>query len=154
MAGVLLAEHVPGLTVVTSGTHVIEGMPMSWRTRDAIVGLGLEVPAHRSRQATVEELDRADLVIALACEHVMWMRRVHPHAAARTGTLKRLARDLGDGPEPFTARVAALDLESVVLEPWEDVRDPAGGDVDVFHETAREIAELVHALAPRLTDVA
>jgi protein-tyrosine phosphatase len=153
MAGVLLAEHVPGLVVTTSGTHVIEGMPMSWRTRDAIVGLGLEVPAHRSRQATVDELDRADLVIALACEHVMWMRRVHPAAAPRTGTLQRLARDLGAGDEPFAARVGALGLESVALEPaWEDVRDPAGGDVDVFHDTAREIAELVHRLAPRLVD--
>jgi protein-tyrosine-phosphatase len=153
MAGVLLEEHVPGLTVTTSGTHVIEGMPMSWRTRDAIVGLGLEVPMHRSRQATVEELDRADLVIALAAEHVGWMRRVHPRAAPRTATLKRLARDLGAGSEPFAARVVALGLQSVTLEPWEDVRDPAGGEVDVFHETAREIADLVHALAPRLVDV-
>ena len=150
MAGVLLEEHVPGLRVTTSGTHVIEGMPMSWRTRDAIAGLGLEVPAHRSRQATVDELDRADLVIALAAEHVGWMRRVHPRAAPRTGTLKRLARDLAAGPEPFAVRVAALQLETVLLEPWEDVIAPAGGDVDVFHETAREIQTLIHALAPRL----
>ena len=150
MAGAILREHVPGLQVTTSGTHVIEGMPMSWRTRDAIVGLGLEVPVHRSRQATVDDLDRADLVIALACEHVGWMRRVHPLAAPRTATLKRLARDLPSGPEPLGKRVAALDLANVVLEPWEDVIDPAGGDVDVFHETAREIQTLIHALAPRL----
>src|SRR5471030_1605732 len=150
MAGVLLEEHVPGLTVTTSGTHVIEGMPMSWRTRDAILGLGLEVPMHRSRQATVAELDRADLVIALAAEHVGWMRRVHPRAASRTGTLKRLARDLPAGPGPFSERVESLHLEAVTLEPWEDVIDPAGGDIDVFHETAREIESLIHALAPRL----
>ena len=150
MAGALLEEHVPGAVIVTSGTHVIEGMPMSWRTRDAITGLGLEVPLHRSRQATVEELDRADLVIALAGEHVGWMRRVHPRAAARTGTLKRLARDLPSGPEPLGERVAALGLATVILESWEDVIDPAGGDVDIFHETAREIQTLVHSLAPRL----
>src|ERR1700755_1738750 len=90
MAGVLLAEHVPGLRVTTSGTHVIEGMPMSWRTRDAITSLGLPVPDHRSRQATAQELDNADLVIALAREHVQWMRRPHPTAAPRTATLKRL----------------------------------------------------------------
>jgi protein-tyrosine-phosphatase len=152
MAGALLEEHVPGALIVTSGTHVIEGMPMSWRTRDAITGLGLEVPMHRSRQATVDELDRADLVIALAGEHVGWMRRVHPRAAPRTGTLKRLARDLSSGDDPFAARVETLHLETVTLEPWEDVIDPAGGDVDVFHETAREIQTLIHALAPRLTD--
>jgi protein-tyrosine-phosphatase len=150
MAGALLEEHVPDASIVTSGTHVIEGMPMSWRTRDAITGLGLEVPLHRSRQATVEELDRADLVIALAGEHVGWMRRVHPRAAARTGTLKRLARDLPSGPEPLGERVEALGLATVILESWEDVIDPAGGDVDIFHETAREIQTLVHALALRL----
>ena len=150
MAGALLSEHVPGLRVTTSGTHVIEGMPISWRTRDAIEGLGLTVPFHRSRQATPEELDSADLVIALAREHVAWMRRVHPAVASRTGTLKRLARDLPTGPELLVERVDALGLAAVDLEEWEDVIDPAGGDVEVFHECAREIALLVHALAPRL----
>jgi len=75
---------------------------------------------------------------------------VHPRAAPRTATLKRLARDLPAGSEPLEERVESLDLANVVLEPWEDVIDPAGGDVDVFHETAREIQTLIHALAPRL----
>lgn len=150
MAGVLLAEHVPDLEVTTSGTHVIEGMPISWRTRDAIRSLGLEPPPHRSRQATHHELDSADLIIAAAIDHVQWMRRTHPLSAPRTATLKRLARDLGDDDRTFAERVAALDLANVALEPWEDVIDPAGGDVDVFVETAAEIAENIHALARRL----
>ena len=110
MAGAFLREHVPGLLVTTSGTHVIEGMPMSWRTRDAIASLGLPIPDHRSRQATVQELDSADLVIALAREHVAWMRRVHPRAAPRTATLKRLARDLPDDGSPLVDRLAAMQL--------------------------------------------
>jgi protein-tyrosine-phosphatase len=151
MAGAILREHVPGLEVTTSGTHVIEGMPMSWRTRDAIEALGVPVPNHRSRQATVHELDHADLVIALACEHVAWMRRFHPAAAPRTATLKRLARDLDRSNEPLAPRVERLGLATVSLEPvWEDVLDPAGGDVDVFHACAKEIADLLHELIPRL----
>src|SRR6185503_17874470 len=132
MAGAILREHVPGLKVTTSGTHVIEGMPMSWRTRDAIASLGLPIPDHRSRQATVQELDSADLVIALAREHVAWMRRVHPRAAPRTATLKRLARDLPADDTPLVDRLAAMKLDEVKLEPWEDVVDPAGGDIAVF----------------------
>jgi len=150
MAGAILREHVPGLRVTTSGTHVIEGMPMSWRTRDAIASLGLPVPEHRSRQATAQELDTADLVIALAREHVTWMRRVHPRAAPRTATLKRLARDLPAQPSPLFERVARMRLHEVPLEPWEDVVDPAGGDLEVFLECAREIADLLHELIPRL----
>ncbi len=150
MAGAILREHVPGLKVTTSGTHVIEGMPMSWRTRDAITGLGIPVPDHRSRQATDHELDTADLVIALAREHVLWMRRTHPSAAPRTATLKRLARDLPAGPAPLWERLAAMRLHEVQLAPDEDVQDPAGGDAPVFVECAQEIAGLLHALIPRL----
>jgi protein-tyrosine-phosphatase len=150
MAGAVLREHVPGLKLSTSGTHVIEGMPMSWRTRDAIAALDIPVPDHRSRQATATELDNADLVIALAREHVSWMRRTHPRAAAHTATLKRLARDLPAGPVPFSDRLERLHLDHVELEPWEDVVDPAGGDLDIFVGCAREIADLVHEIIPRL----
>jgi protein-tyrosine-phosphatase len=150
MAGAVLREHLPGIEITTSGTHVIEGMPMSWRTRDALTALGLPVPDHRSRQASPVELDRADLVIALAREHVLWMRRNHPAAAPRTATLKRLVRDLPPGPEPLWERVAALGFDALDLEPWEDVHDPAGGDLDVFLRCAREIADLLHELVPRL----
>ncbi len=151
MAGAVLREHVPGLKVTTSGTHVIEGMPMSWRTRDAITSLGLPIPDHRSRQATVAELDSADLVIALAREHVGWMRRVHARAAPRTATLKRLARDLPDDGTPLASRVATMALADVELDPDEDVMDPAGGDLDVFLECAREISGLLHQVIPRLS---
>jgi protein-tyrosine-phosphatase len=150
MAGAFLREHVPGLNVTTSGTHVIEGMPMSWRTRDAITSIGLPVPDHRSRQATPQELDTADLVIALAREHAAWMRRVHPTAAPRTATLKRIARDLPDDESPLFERVARMHFHEQQLEPWEDVHDPAGGDLPVFEECAREIADLLHEVIPRL----
>jgi len=151
MAGAILREHVPGLHVTTSGTHVIEGMPTSWRTRDAITSLGLQVPDHRSRQATTQELDNADLVIALAREHVMWKRRVHPTAAPRTATLKRLARDLpASDAGPLFERLARMRVHELQLESWEDVVDPAGGDLDVFVDCAREIADLLHVVIPRL----
>jgi protein-tyrosine-phosphatase len=150
MAGAVLREHVPGLKLSTSGTHVIEGMPMSWRTRDAIAALDIPVPDHRSRQATATELDSADLVIALAREHVSWMRRTHPRAAAHTATLKRLARDLPTGPVALSERLEALHLDQVELEPWEDVVDPAGGDLEIFVACAREIADLLHEIIPRL----
>src|SRR4051795_2471917 len=98
MAGAFLREHGPGLKVTTSGTHVIEGMPMSWRTRDAITSLGLPVPEHRSRQATAQELAPGVLGGGLAGERVQWRRRVPPTAARRTPTRRGLARDFPDDP--------------------------------------------------------
>ena len=41
-------------------------------------------------------------------------------------------------------------LHEVMLEPDEDVVDPAGGDLDVFLDCAREISDLLHAVIPRL----
>ena len=46
--------------------------------------------------------------------------------------------------------MAALRLAEVELEPWEDVDDPAGGDLPEFEACAREIHDLVAVLASAL----
>ena len=78
------------------------------------------------------------------------MRRVHPRAAPRTATLKRLVRDLPAGPAPLAERLEPMGLDTVELDEWEAVVDPAGGDLEVFIACAREIADLLHELIPRL----
>jgi protein-tyrosine-phosphatase len=150
MGGAALAAHLPDWHVTTAGTLVVEGQPMSWRTKAALESVGLSAPSHRSRQATAAELGHAALVVALAPEHVQWVRRTHPEAAPRTGTLRRLARDLPSGRAPLEARIASLGLEGVDLGEWEEVVDPGGGDAEVFAQCAAEVVELVAALAPRL----
>jgi protein-tyrosine phosphatase len=151
MAGALLEDRSPDLRVVTAGTHVVEGMPMSWRTRDAIAELGVEHSMHRSHQLTDFDVDAADVVVCLAVEHVAYMRRTHGDAAAKTVTLKRLVRDLPEATgASFAERLAALDLADVELTSWEDVDDPAGGDLPVFRACAHEIRDLVDRLVPEL----
>jgi len=155
MAGAILAAHiadaeVDSITITTAGTHVIEGMPMSWRTRDALAGVDVAAPMHRSLQLREPHVDTADLVIGLACEHVEYVRRTHPGAAPRTATLRRLVRDLAPGPAPLSERVAALGLADVTLEQWEDVDDPGGGELPVFEACARDIDDLIARLAPAL----
>ncbi|MEO6318198.1 MAG: hypothetical protein ABIP36_05375 [Acidimicrobiales bacterium] len=150
MGGAALATHLPDWHVTTAGTLVVEGQPMSWRTKAALDAVGLAAPKHRSRQATGDDLGHAALVIALAPEHVHWVRRAHPEAAERTGTLRRLARDLPDDAAPLSERVATLELADVELEDWEEVVDPGGGDAEVFAACAVEVVQLVTALAPRL----
>ena len=150
MAGAMLAAKAEDVKVTTAGTHVIEGQPMSWRTRDAMAALGYQSPAHRSRQLREADVEAADLVVCLAVEHVVYVRRQHPRAASRTATLRRLVRDLPSGDEPLRDRVAGLRLHEVELERWEDVEDPAGGEIDVFHACAREVEELIIELSKRL----
>lgn len=152
MAGASLTARRPDLAVMTAGTLVIDGQPMSWRTRAAITGVDLELPRHASKQTHPDDLDRAGIVVALAPEHVEWVRRTHPAAAAHTGTLIRLVRDL---PEPSDSaglreQIRPLGLDTVELGDWEEVVDPGGGEADVFAECARLIDTLIEQLAPRL----
>lgn len=147
IAGASLSQHLPSVTVSTAGTLVVEGQPMSIRTRAALASVGLPASAHRSRQAPSDELEHAALIVGLAPEHVAWVRRELPSLASKTATLRRLARHLPRGPEPLATRIGALDLADVELEDWEEVIDPGGGETPEFERCAAEIVELVARLA-------
>jgi protein-tyrosine-phosphatase len=148
MAGAILGAHLDDVEITTAGTHSIEGLPMSWRTRDALAALELQAYGHRSLQLRAPHVASADLVVALACDHVQYVRRVHPEGAARTATLRRLARDLPTVEGTLTERIRTLRLDEVALEPWEDVVDPAGGELEEFEACAREIHDLLTPLVP------
>ncbi|MGA2835175.1 MAG: hypothetical protein ABSF84_01130 [Acidimicrobiales bacterium] len=148
MAGAMLRRGP--LPVVTAGTHVVEGQPMSRRTRAALESVGFSADGHRSHQVTESDMDGAVLILAMAAEHVAYVRRKHPEAAHRTASIRRLVRDLPPGPEPLADRLATLDLARVEIGAWEDVEDPAGGDDPVYVSCARELADLCVRLLPLL----
>jgi protein-tyrosine-phosphatase len=148
MAGAML---LPGpLAIVTAGTHVIEGQPMSRRTRAALASVGWSADGHRSHQISEDDIAGSVLILAMAAEHVAYIRRKHPEAADRTASLKRLVRDLPMGPVPLASRLASLDLAGVEIGDWEDVEDPAGGDDAVYVSCAEELHDLCARLLPRL----
>jgi protein-tyrosine-phosphatase len=154
MTAAMTKAWAPALVVSSSGTHSIDGQPISVRTREALASLGLEAREHRSAQLYEWTLDGVDLVVAMAVEHVSYIRRRHPEAAARTATLKRLVRDLPGTPAgPLPERLDALALAEVELEAWEDVLDPAGGQVDDFKACARELSDLVQVLLAELAEL-
>jgi len=150
MAGVALEQRRPDLDVRTAGTLTVDGMPISWRTRAALEDVGLPWPHHASKQAEQAHVERADLIVALAPEHVKWVRREHPEVAHRTATLIRLVEMLAPPPPELSYRLADLELAEVDLDDWEEVVDPGGGEVEQFVECARQIVGLIDLLAERL----
>ena len=148
MVGAMLATAP--VRIVTAGTHVVEGQPMSRRTREALASVGYRADGHRSHQLTDRDVLEADLILAMAGEHVDYIRRMHPEAASKTASIKRLCRDLSDGPAPLVDRVHALNLGALPIEAWEDVEDPAGGEDEVYVSCAKELADLCTELGPRL----
>ena len=151
MAAIMFRARCSHYRVSGAGTHALPGHPMSVRTRRALATVGLADPTHRSAQLEPIDVARADLVIAMAPEHVAYVRRAHPEGAARTATIKRLVRDLGapDGRD-LAARVAALGLHEVELDGWEEVVDPAGGEQPEYDACAAELDGLVDHLHGRL----
>jgi protein-tyrosine-phosphatase len=152
MAGAMFRELAPDWTVTTAGTHVIEGQPMSWRTKEAMSRLGFAAEGHRSHQVSDYDLATADLVVAFEIWHVAHMRKANPAAAGRTATLRRWVRDLPANDKPLAERIEALRLAEVDLEDWEDVDDPAGGDVEVAAACAVQVLELTTALVNTLSE--
>ena len=152
MATIIFRARTDRHSVSGSGTHALPGHPMSVRTRTALERLGLADSTHRSAQFDETDVRRASLIVAMAPEHVQWVRRVHPEAADRTVTLKRVvqALTLAAPPSPSDAalreRIRQLDLASLEIEEWEEVVDPAGGEQPEFDACAREIDALVNQL--------
>ena len=150
MATVIGRARTDAVRFVGAGSHSIEGLPMSGRTRRALEGLGLADSTHRSHQLTAADAEGADLIVAFAPEHVDYVHRVHPEAAAYTATIKHLVDELKPGPEPLPQRVAALNLAAAGVLSDEEVVDPGGGEDDEFAACAREIDSLMDRLLPLL----
>ena len=146
MATIIFRARDDRHSVSGSGTHALPGHPMSVRTRTALERLGLADPTHRSAQFDETDVRRASLIVAMAPEHVQWVRRTHPDAADRTVTLKRVVRALEPSPDALIDRVRILGLAAIELEEWEEVVDPAGGEQPEFDACAQEIDALVDQL--------
>ena len=131
---------------------MVDGLPMSQRTRTALGRFGLSDPDHRSRQLDQSAVDRADLLVVMEPSHVQWVRRKHPVGADRTGTLKRLVRDLPATSGSFVDRINALRLDAIEVEPWEEVIDPAAGEQDDFDACAAQLDHLVDELIATMTN--
>jgi protein-tyrosine phosphatase len=150
MGAVSLASVLPGADVTSAGTHVVEGQPPSARTEQALLGLGLRPAGHRTHQLTEADVSLASLIVGFTKDHVEFVRRRFPTGAGKTATLRRLCRDLEDG-DTLEKLLARLHLAEVPLDTWEDIADPAGGELEDFERCAGEIHGLTGRLA-RLLD--
>jgi protein-tyrosine-phosphatase len=148
MAGFMLdvlRDGRPGepLHVVTAGTHTIDGQPMGMRTRTALSRLPelaeTDFRRHRSRQVHGVDLVHAEVVVVMEADHVRFVRRQYPDAAAKTATIRHLCQHLLPAPPVLGERVAALDLQTVELIDDDDVLDPAGHEADVYAACVDEL---------------
>ena len=148
MARIMFEKRAPNYVAIGTGTLVLEGHPMSQRTRKALERFEISDPTHRSTQFGQKHLG-VDLIVAMEPSHIEWIRKNFPEVAQRAATLPRLVRDLTEEGS-FTERIKKLDLAEVDIEGWEEVVDPASGDQEEFDKCANEIDRLINELINRL----
>lgn len=171
-----LASHdTTGVEVTSAGTVAIDGSQMAPAAVREAVRLGVaDAPAHRARLLAPEQIERADLVIAMAREHRDAVVRTLPRARHRTFTLIELTRTLealaaGTAPvrpdaigaatltESLLNAVAAADVSrdpSLHKGRGLDIEDPYRRKASVYRRSADAVALNVDRMLAALGSVA
>lgn len=122
MAERLLKARFPALAIRSAGLAASPGAPAAAEAVATLERQGLDLSDHRARALDDELLGWADLILVMTAAHRHALLAAYPEAEAKTFTLKSDA----------------------------DVADPIGGGAERYQACARELAEAVEALAPRL----
>jgi protein-tyrosine phosphatase len=145
-------------SVRSGGTHAIEGARVHPLAVEALGRRGVPVAAGGAHAVTVDDLERADLVLTAGRRQRSWAVERCPSAVRRTFTIRQFARLCSGGatsarlPE-VTAGGDLLDLAAVgrtVVQPGSElddtVVDPIGGGSAEFEECAGLIAACVEEI--------
>jgi protein-tyrosine phosphatase len=158
MAQALLAGRLgePGPRV-RSGGMLGEGEPPPPEVITTMAGYGIDISAHRSRQVTAHDLERADLTLGMAREHLRHAVVTAPAVWPRAFTLRELVRrgeaigprSPGESLADWLARAHDGRRRAALLGDCadDDVADPIGGPLRRFAETATVLSQLVARLA-------
>jgi protein-tyrosine phosphatase len=159
MAEALLARRLAALgsaAAIRSGGMLADGEPPRPEVISVMAGYGLDIGAHRSRRVTAEDLEAADLTLAMARENLRHAVVTAPAVWPRAFTLRELVRRGGAvGP-----RAAGEDLAGWLARAHDgreraallgdsaadDVADPAGGPQRGYAETAAILSGLLDQL--------
>jgi protein-tyrosine phosphatase len=146
----------PTEVVVSSAGLLTEGSPAAEPAVDVMADIGLDLRGHQSRLVSADLIERSDLVVGLAREHVREVVLSVPTSFGRTFTLKELVRRATDrgGRRPDEAfgdwlarlhegRTQMMHLGS---SPDDDVDDPIGRRPAVYERVGDELEDLIDRL--------
>jgi protein-tyrosine phosphatase len=159
--GARLGADADRFVVESAGTWGHDGSPMEPHALTTLAGYAVDGSAFRARELVAEHVVAADLVLAATREHRAAAVVLHPRAAARTFTLRELARlvgalepqerpaDVVDRARSVVASAAARRGQVPPARPAhdDDLEDPYHAPERAYLVTARLVDA---ALAPAL----
>ncbi|MGQ9475989.1 MAG: arsenate reductase/protein-tyrosine-phosphatase family protein [Actinomycetota bacterium] len=153
--------HLRFVRTASAGTSAIEGNPPSAPAVQALDLWGVDLGEHRASVLTNRLLREADLVLAMAREHLLAVERLDPYVMQKTTTLRYLAghadevlahlgketvRDEGEAAERLGKVLETLrrspsgphylaDMQSSTS----DIIDPIGSSLQVYIGVAEDL---------------
>ncbi len=123
----LEALDTDDIHVSSAGTGAWDGAPGSEGAYLIALEHGLDLSGHRARLLTREVVESSDLVLTMARHH------------------RARAEELGG-----QGRVHVLGEYVGLTGPDAEVKDPYGGDLEVYRETYEELEKLLRLATPRI----
>lgn len=117
--------------ITSAGTHAWHDIPAQATTIEAASLEGYDLHAHRSRPVTKALLDQADVVLAMARDHVAWLGACYPEDQHRVFLFKPYC----EGRDSATAA--------------DDIPDPVGAPLPVHVTCVRQIEGALRQLVAR-----
>jgi protein-tyrosine phosphatase len=132
--------------VASSGTWAYEGSAPTPEAAKVAADLGADISLHKSRPLTADEVEDADLVVAMTSVHLKEISDICPGARGKVFLMKEL-REIQPRPA-LGGGVAAL--RAGQRPSWRralDLDDPIGLPLSAYQRCAGEIHEATELLA-------
>jgi protein-tyrosine phosphatase len=160
MAEALLRHHLgagAAISVASVGTIGWNNYPATPHAVEVLAERGIDLGSHVSRKINRDDVDRADLIIAMTRKHGWAVAAHDPDAAARTfllGEVTRLARSHRRNGESLRDWSEAIDRSRPAGRPMghaaDEIHDPVGESIEVYRSTAAVLDRLLGELAAAL----
>lgn len=127
MAEALLKEALPEIEVQSAGIFANENETANEKAIQVLEEQGISF-THRSQSVDVHLVHWADLILTMTKNHKLMMKETYPQ--------------YGDKIYTF--------IEYVSSSLQKDIMDPFGGNITVYRETVKELAEYVALLTAKI----
>ncbi len=127
---ILAREGLTDYTVCSAGVWAANGRPASPYAIQVMARRGIDISGHRAHSLTQADVDEADLILAMASEHVEVIETLLPQYRSKVYLLSEMAgrRD--------------------------DVPDPGGGPLHEYLQCADELEDLIERSYPQILKLA
>ncbi len=109
--------HASQILVRSAGTtNYYEGQPPAPLIMQVVKERGGDLNGYHPHQLTPQDIAQADLILAIAQEHVDYVAEHFPEAAPRTLLLSQLIGQHADVPDPGVQEIGALNWCADLIE--------------------------------------